>query len=69
LGGDTFIEFVVSPPVVHKKVPPGRLGTAVKVATCPKHIITGAMVIIGTGFTVTVPEAWAEHPVIVYVTL
>jgi hypothetical protein len=46
---------VVWPPGLHKKVPPGNDGVAVKVELDPLQMVSFNTITVGTGFTVTVP--------------
>ena len=52
-GGFTVICDVVSPPGLHKKLPPAKDGVADKTMLSPLQIVSLVLVSAGTGFTVT----------------
>ena len=56
LAGLTVMLFVVCPPGFQVYVPPVVLGLAVKVTAAPGQKVTGAMLTVGLGETVTVLE-------------
>jgi hypothetical protein len=69
LAGFTVIEELVSPPGLHKYVPPIAEGVAVKVAADPLQIVTLFTETVGALFTVTIPkEVGLTHPFKVYTT-
>jgi hypothetical protein len=59
----------VPEPGDHKYVPPAIDGDAVKVAEDPLQITCELTVTVGRGFTVIVPTAVFEHPLVVPVTV
>ena len=58
--GLTFIELPTMPPGFHVKVPPCVLVLALRIADWPAQMVALVAVMVGVGFTVTVPLADCE---------